>query len=88
MKSYLPKKGSMLDVGSSIGCMMIPFIKKGWKCEGNDPFRSFVEYGKNNLGLPVECLQSEDMQIKKSKDLIIIMGSLEHVYDSNLVMQK
>ena len=25
---------------------------------------------------------------KKSKDLIIIMGSLEHVYDSNLVMQK
>ena len=89
LKSYLPKKGSMLDVGSSIGCMMIPFIKKGWKCEGNDPFRSFVEYGKNNLGLPVECLQSEDMQIKKkSKDLIIIMGSLEHVYDSNLVMQK
>ena len=56
----------MLDVGSSIG-YDDTFYKKRLEMRGNDPFRSFVEYGKNNLGLPVECLQSEDMQIKKNQ---------------------
>ena len=79
----------MLDVGSSVGLFMKPFIKKGWKCQGNDPIKSFTEYGKNKLKLPVEWLQSEDMKLKKnSLDLIIIMGSLEHVVDVNLVMRK
>ena len=31
LKPYLPKKGSMLDVGSSVGLMMKPFIKNKWK---------------------------------------------------------
>ena len=89
LKPFLPKKGTMLDVGSSVGLMMKPFIKKGWKCEGNDPIKSFTDYGKNKLKLPVEWLQSEDMRLKKnSLDLIIIMGSLEHVVDVNLVMRK
>ena len=28
LKKYLPKKGSMLDVGSSVGMMMKPFMKE------------------------------------------------------------
>lgn len=76
LKKYLPRKGSMLDVGSSVGMMMKPFLKNGWKCEGNDPVKSFVDYGKNVLNLPVKWMQSEDMQLKSnSLDLIIIMGS-------------
>ena len=53
LKKYLPKKGSMLDVGSSVGMMMKPFMKRGWKCKGNDPVKSFVDYGKNILNLPI-----------------------------------
>jgi 2-polyprenyl-3-methyl-5-hydroxy-6-metoxy-1,4-benzoquinol methylase len=89
LKPFIPKKGSMLDVGSSVGLMMLPFLNKGWKCEGNDPIKSFVDYGNKVLKLPVKWLQSEDMVLKKnSLDLIIIMGSLEHVVDVNLVMKK
>ena len=88
LKPYLPKTGSMLDVGSSVGLFLLPFLKKGWKCIGNDPVKSFVEYGKKIFGLPVECIQSEDMKLKKrSLDLIIIMGSLEHCYDPNKVLK-
>ncbi len=89
LKPFIPKKGSMLDVGSSVGLMMLPFLKKGWSCEGNDPIKSFVDYGRDVLKLPVKWLQSEDMALKRnSLDLIIIMGSLEHVVDVNLVMKK
>lgn len=89
LKNYLPKKGKMLDVGSGIGTMLEPFIKSGWTCVGNDPDYHFVKYGKEKLGLPVECIQSEDMTLDNNYyDLIIIMGSLEHCYDPNKVMQK
>ena len=89
LKPMLPKKGSMLDVGSSIGMMLRPFLKNNWKCNGNDPVQSYVEWGIKKYKLPIECIQSEDMKLKKnSLDLIIIMGSIEHVVDINKVMKK
>ena len=79
----------MLDVGCSIGLMMKPFLKNKWKCQGNDPIKSYAEWGKHKYKLPVDWMQSEDMIIKNnSLDLIIIMGSIEHVVDLNLVMKK
>ena len=64
--------------------MMKPFLKSKWKCKGNDPIKSYAEWGKNKYKLPVEWMQSEDMKLKKnSLDLIIIMGSIEHVVDLN-----
>ena len=89
LKPLLPKKGSMLDVGCSVGLMMKEFINNKWKCIGNDPVQSHVEWGKNKFKLPVEWIQSEDMKIKKnSLDLITIMGSIDHVFNLNLVMKK
>jgi 2-polyprenyl-3-methyl-5-hydroxy-6-metoxy-1,4-benzoquinol methylase len=89
LKPMLPKKGSMLDVGSSVGLMMKPFLNNKWKCQGNDPIKAYAEWGKEKYKLPVEWMQSEDMKVKKnSLDLIIIMGSIEHVVDLNRVMRK
>ena len=89
IKKYIPKKGNVIDVGSGIGTMLKPFINLGWHCEGNDPDYHFVKYGKDKLNLPVECIQAEDMIIKKNfYDLILIMGSLEHCFDPNMVLRK
>tara|TARA_Y100000591_G_scaffold331127_1_gene364081 strand:+ start:952 stop:1893 length:942 start_codon:yes stop_codon:yes gene_type:complete len=89
LKNHISKNGNMIDIGCGIGTMLRPFLKNGWQCEGNDPDFHFVSYGKQNLKLPVKCLQSEDMQIKKNYyDLVIIMGSLEHCYDPNKVLSK
>ena len=88
IKSILPKKGSVLDVGSSVGLMLLPYKRKGWKIYGNDPDEKYVEFGKKKFNLPIECIQSEEMKLKKnSLDLIIIAGSLEHCYDPNKVLR-
>lgn len=89
LKKFIPKKGTILDIGCSTGLMLLPFIKNGWKCFGNDPVTSYVEFGKKKYNFSLEAIQAEDMVLKNnSLDLIIIMGSLEHVYDVNIVMKK
>tara|TARA_B100000989_G_scaffold145077_1_gene108125 strand:- start:48269 stop:49177 length:909 start_codon:yes stop_codon:yes gene_type:complete len=88
LKNILPTSGKMLDVGCSSGGTMIPFIKKNWQCYGNDPDKSYVEYGKSK-SLKIDYLSSENMSFKKKFfDLILILGSLEHCYDINKVMSK
>ena len=89
IKKYLPKKGKMVDIGSSVGLMMKPFLDNKWNCFGCDPIESYVNYGSKKYNLPVECIQSEDIKLKKSSiDLFLIMGSLEHVVDVNIVLKK
>jgi len=88
LKNILPSSGKMLDVGCSSGGTMLPFLKKKWKCYGNDPDKNYVEYGKSKK-LNIDYLSSENMVFKKNFfDLILILGSLEHCYDINKVMAK
>jgi SAM-dependent methyltransferase len=88
IKSYLPDNGAILDVGSSVGGMLKIFMQNGWEGLGTDPDIGFVNYGKEKLGLPVEAIGAEEMKLEDGKyDLIIIMGSLEHVYDPNFTLE-
>jgi SAM-dependent methyltransferase len=88
IRSFLPEKGAMLDVGSSVGGMMKAFMQHGWEALGTDPDIGFVNFGKEDLGLPVIAVGAEEMRLESEKyDLIIIMGSLEHVYDPNLTLE-
>jgi hypothetical protein len=88
INSYLPEAGALLDVGSSVGGMMQAFMKNGWNALGTDPDLGFVNYGKDKLGLPVIAVGAEEMELDdEAYDLIIIMGSLEHVYDPNLTLK-
>ena len=84
----LKKGGSILDVGCSVGEFLRPFMQNGWKCFGNDPDKSFVEYGKKYLKLPIKYEMAEDMKLNSKFDLTIIIGSLEHCYDPNKVLNK
>jgi SAM-dependent methyltransferase len=88
LQPWLTKAGKLVDVGCSAGGLMIPFAKNGWSVQGNDPDLAYVEYGKK-IGLDIEPISAEQMTPENSQaDLIIINGSLEHVYDVNEVMQK
>ncbi len=85
----IPNNGRILDVGCSVGLFLKPYSKVGWDCYGNDPDKSFINYGKKILKLELNDQQAEDMNFKKNFfDLTIIMGSLEHCYDVNKVMNK
>lgn len=88
IKEYIPKKGKLLDVGSSCGGLMVCFKENGWDVYGTDPDVEYVKFGQNRLKLNLECSYAEDMELEDgSIDLIIITGSLEHVYDLKKVLE-
>lgn len=87
--SLLPLKGAMLDVGCSSGGFLLPFRRKGWEVDGIDPDEGYVKYGRETWSLPITFDDAEEMQLEDNRyDLIIIMGSLEHVFDPNVVLEK
>ena len=55
LKDMLPSKGSMVDVGSSVGLMLVPFLEKKWKCIETTQI-NYVKYGKK-IGLPAEAIK-------------------------------
>lgn len=83
------KTGNILDVGCSLGGMLKEFKLNGWYTKGNDPDKEWVNFGKKLFRLDLDIINAEDMNYKmNSFDVIIIIGSLEHVYDPNLVLKK
>ncbi len=84
---HLSAPGRLLDVGCSCGGLMVAFRDRGWEVYGTDPDLGFAMFGRDRLKLPVDCLYAEDMQLaRESVDLIIITGSLEHVFDLGRVL--
>jgi SAM-dependent methyltransferase len=84
----LPSRGRLLDVGCGVGGLMKPFLDRGWSALGIDPDRDAVAHGVE-LGLPVILQAAEELAVDdEAFDLIIITGSLEHVYDPNAVLQR
>ena len=66
---------------------MKPFLDRGWSGLGIDPDRGAAAYGAEVLGLPVVIQAAEDLTVEaETFDLIVITGSLEHVYDPNAVL--
>lgn len=87
LEAHLPHRGRLLDVGCSAGGLMVPFAKRGWEVLGTDPDSTYVEFGQRRLGLCIEAVAAEAMELPDATfDLIVITGSLEHVFDVNRVL--
>ena len=78
---------SILDVGCGCGGFLEFFESKGFKAIGNDPDTKTANYGLNR-GLKIDIINGEAMNYKEKFGLIIIMGSLEHVLDPNIILEK
>jgi len=88
-KKFNNKKGKILDVGCSVGGMLKAFKEKDWDCVGIDPHKEWVDFGKKYYDLNLLSIDAENMNFKpNSLDVIMIIGSLEHVYDPNIVLKK
>lgn len=89
MRSRLPEDGVLLDVGCGCGGFLVPFRQDGWQVHGNDPDSAHIDEGNKHWGLGLVNVEAEEMEYEpETFDLIIIMGSLEHVYDPNIVLNK
>lgn len=82
LRRWAPKPGRMLDLGCSVGATMMPFQEAGWDAVGIDPDTGCVEYGRVELGLPVQLGEAETLDLPdRHVDLVVSLGSLEHVHD-------
>lgn len=84
---YFKSAKNVLDVGCSSGGMLYEFRKKNFKVYGVDPDRRFVMWGKKKYKLPISVQCAENFKSTIKYDLILIMGSLEHVYNANTVLK-
>ena len=82
----LPEK-SVLDVGCGSGGFIKFFNEQGFESEGNDPDPESVNYGISK-GLKIDLTPAEKMNYDRKFGLIIIIGSLEHVFDPNIVLEQ
>lgn len=77
---YLPKGGTILDVGCGNGGFLAPLIEKGFKCHGVEPPGGSAERAKQVKGLELKIgYLSEDDFEKDSLDLITLWHVYEHL---------
>ena len=77
LKTYLPTKGSILDIGTGTGDFPAYSNKKGWKAQGIEPHGQARELAINK---EVETAASLE-EISDKFDVITMWHVLEHVYD-------
>ena len=82
----IPKK-SLLDVGCGCGGFLKFFSEKGFKVVGNDPDVKAANFGIQK-GLEIDIISGEKMEYKQKFGIIIIIGSLEHCFNPNIVLEK
>ena len=82
----IPSK-TLLDVGCGCGGFLEYFNSVGYRTKGNDPDEKSAKFAITK-GLDVDILPAEEMEYNEKYGLIIIIGSLEHCRDPNIVLKK
>ncbi len=86
MDISIPSK-KLLDVGCGCGGYLEYFNSVGFISKGNDPDDKSANFALSK-GLDVDMIPAEDMNYKEKYGLVIIVGSLEHCRDPNIVLKK
>ena len=89
INKFISQPGKMLDHGCAAGGTMLPFKDSGWDVKGVDPHKPSVDSGKEFLGLDIRIGSGEELPFDdNSFDLILSLGSTEHVYDFSKMMNE
>ena len=77
LHSYLPQKGSLLDIGAGTGDFLEYVSKKGWEVSGVEPSDKARSLAKQKNVTLIEELP----ETSNGYDAITMWHVLEHVYD-------
>jgi len=81
LEKILGEKGTLLDVGSGRGEILIKARELGWRVTGIDISESFCEYIKQNYNIDVINADFLSHDFPEKFDILIASAVLEHVYD-------
>ena len=76
---FMPRGGSVFEVGSGIGCAVKQFELAGFRSAGIEPGRDFQRFSRGQLQANVELGLLEDVPRCSSHDLVLLVHVLEHV---------
>ncbi len=91
LKGRLPAAPNLLDVGCGRGLRLLAFRRRGCRVQGSDFQASYVQYVKEQLGIPAVPADVEDMARglpREAFDVITAFYVFEHVHDVAAGMQQ
>lgn len=87
MVAKYKKKGSVLDIGSSTGTLLIIFREQGWHTKGIEPSKKASDLARLS-GLDIISHEFEEVNIDEQFDVICASHILEHVADPRIFLTK
>jgi 2-polyprenyl-3-methyl-5-hydroxy-6-metoxy-1,4-benzoquinol methylase len=82
MRPFIPKAGTMLDIGCACGFLMTVAKENGWKTKGLDISEGMANYGRTHLNNNITIGKlPEAYFMENSFDLITIWDTIEHSTD-------
>ncbi|MBN2053978.1 class I SAM-dependent methyltransferase [bacterium] len=89
LERYVPAKGSILDVGCSIGDFIEIARQRGWSPSGMDVSDAYVDHIRNSLGLPFAVGDFIEVEYESDSFDVVNMGdSLEHMLAPSKAVEK
>ena len=86
IEDYLDSNAKVLEVGCSMGGILLPFKMRGHSVTGIDFGEENIKYGKH-LGLDLRLGGFEQIKADEKFDLVIVSHVLEHVPDIDDFLQ-
>ena len=82
LRSFFPKKGKLLDIGTNTGLFVRISLDNGWEATGLEPNKWGTEYAKKNYGITLVNKPFEKGTFKKkSFDVATMWDVIEHFTD-------
>ena len=77
-----PKRGKLLEIGSSLGYTLDAFRNDGWDVVGVEPDRNSARYATKRMNIETLTLTLESANLPaESIDVIVMLHVIEHVSD-------
>lgn len=89
LNEYYPKKGKLLEIGSSFGYLLNFFKKDEWQVMGVEPNLGQCKYAESHFGIKAIPSTLEKAEISdNSIDVVLMMHVIEHVPDPYMTFKE
>jgi len=78
IKTAIPKKAKVFEIGAGIGCTVKSFEADGFDASGIEPNTDFNSYTQGVLHANVENINLYDLEADHSRDVLLLIHVIEH----------